>query len=67
MAERDAEAEAARRGLTVAQVWTERAAAYPIGRVLQPEEIARVIAFLASADAGGINGEALTVAFGGLW
>jgi len=67
MAERDAEAEAARRGLTVAQVWAERAAAYPIGRVLQPEEIARVIAFLASADAGGINGEALTVAFGGLW
>jgi NAD(P)-dependent dehydrogenase (short-subunit alcohol dehydrogenase family) len=67
MAERDAEAEAARRGLTVAQVWAERAAAYPIGRVLQPEEIARVIAFLASADAGAINGEALTVAFGGLW
>jgi len=67
MAERDAEAEAARRGLTVAQVWTERAAAYPIGRVLEPEDIARVIAFLASADAGAINGEALTVAFGGLW
>lgn len=67
MAERDAEAEAARRGLTVAQVWAERAAAYPIGRVLEPEEIARVIAFLATTDAGAINGEALTVAFGGSW
>ena len=67
MAERDAEAEAARRGLSVAQVWTERASGYPVGRVLEPEEIARVIAFLASADAGAINGEALTVALGGLW
>ena len=67
MAERDAEAEAARRSVSVDQVWKERAAAYPRGRVLAPIEIARVIAFLASEDASGINGEAMTVALGGLW
>ena len=36
-------------------------------RVLQPEEVARVIAWLCTDDAAAVNGEALTVALGGLW
>jgi NAD(P)-dependent dehydrogenase (short-subunit alcohol dehydrogenase family) len=35
--------------------------------MLTPEEIAVTIAFLASSEASGINGEAVTVALGGLW
>jgi len=67
MAEEDAAREAARRKLTVAEIWAERAAAYPGGKVLQPEDIARVIAFLASEDAAGVNAEAVTVSHGSLW
>lgn len=67
MAERDAEQEAARRGMTADAIWAERAAGYPTGRVLEPGEIARVIAFLAGEEASGINGEAITVSHGSLW
>lgn len=67
MAERSAQADAQRRGITVEQVWRERAAIYPQNRVLQPREVAEVIAFLCSDAAGGINGEAVTVALGGVW
>ena len=67
MSERDAEREAKEKGTTVAAVWAERAAGYPAGRVLVPEEIARVIAFLAGDEASGINGEAITVSLGSLW
>jgi NAD(P)-dependent dehydrogenase (short-subunit alcohol dehydrogenase family) len=67
MAERDAEQEAARRGLSVAAIWAERAAANPAKRVLEPEEIAKVVGFLVSDEAAGINGEAITVSLGSLW
>jgi NAD(P)-dependent dehydrogenase (short-subunit alcohol dehydrogenase family) len=67
MAERSAETEAARRSVTVEAVWRERAALYPQNRVLEPLEVAQVIAFLCSDAAGGVNGEAITVALGGLW
>jgi NAD(P)-dependent dehydrogenase (short-subunit alcohol dehydrogenase family) len=67
MAERSAQAEATRRGISTEQVWQERAAIYPQNRVLEPVEVARVIAFLCSAEAGGVNGEAVTVALGGIW
>ncbi len=67
MAERDAEQEAARRGLSVAAVWAERAATNPAKRILEPEEIAKVVGFLVSDEAAGINGEAITVSLGGLW
>ncbi len=67
MAERSAKTEAERRSITVEQVWRERAATYPQNRVLEPIEIAQVIAFLCSDAAGGVNGEAITVALGGMW
>lgn len=67
MAERSAKTEAERRGVSVEQVWRERAAIYPQNRVLEPREVAEVIAFLCSDAAGGINGEAITVALGGIW
>lgn len=67
MAERSASADAARRGISVEQVWAERAEIYPQKRVLQPLEVAQVIVFLCGAGAAGINGEAITVALGGVW
>jgi NAD(P)-dependent dehydrogenase (short-subunit alcohol dehydrogenase family) len=67
MAERSAKSEAERRGITTDEVWRERAAIYPRNRVLEPIEVARVIAFLCSDEAAGVNGEALTVALGGIW
>lgn len=66
MAELSAKVEAERRGITTEEVWTERAALYPPGRVVTPEEVAEVIAFLASEESSGISGEAITVALGGL-
>jgi NAD(P)-dependent dehydrogenase (short-subunit alcohol dehydrogenase family) len=67
MAERDAEQEAKQRGLPVAAVWAERAAANPAKRVLEPEEIAKVVGFLVSDEAAGVNGEAITVSLGSVW
>ena len=67
MAERSARTEAERRGISVDQVWRERAAIYPQNRVLEPREVAEVIAFLCRDAAGGVNGEAITVALGGIW
>ena len=67
MAERSAKTEAERRGVSTEQVWRERAAIYPQNRVLEPREVAQVIAFLCSDAAGGVNGEAITVALGGVW
>ncbi|MCX8507813.1 MAG: SDR family NAD(P)-dependent oxidoreductase, partial [Rhodobacteraceae bacterium] len=34
---------------------------------MDPEEIADTVSYLASDAASGVNGEALTVALGGLW
>ena len=67
MAERSAEAEAQERGVTVEQIWAERGKLYPPGRVVTPLEVAEVIAFLASEEASGVNGEAVTVALGAVW
>ena len=65
--ERSAKTEADRRSISVEQVWRERAAIYPQNRVLEPREVAQVIVFLCSDAAGAVNGEAITVALGGVW
>lgn len=65
MAEKSAAAEAEERGITTEEIWAERAALYPPGRVATPEEVAEVIAFLASEESSGVSGEAITVALGG--
>ena len=67
MAERSARAEAKDRGITPEQVWEERAALYPPGRVATPLEVAEMIAFLASEESSGVSGQAITVALGGIW
>jgi NAD(P)-dependent dehydrogenase (short-subunit alcohol dehydrogenase family) len=67
MAERSAKREAERRAITVDEVWAEREREYPEGRVVLAEEVAAAIAFLASDEASGVNGQELTVALGGLW
>ena len=67
MAERSALTEAERRGISTEMVWEERAALYPRKRVLDPVEVAQVIVFLCGDAAAGVNGEAITVALGGLW
>jgi len=64
MAERSARQEATDRDITTDQVWQERAALYPPGRVATVQEVAEMIAFLVSEEASGINGEAIKVALG---
>jgi 3-hydroxybutyrate dehydrogenase len=66
MAENSARAEAEERGIPPEEVWVERAALYPAGRVVTPREVAEVIAFLASEESSGVSGEAITVALGGV-
>jgi NAD(P)-dependent dehydrogenase (short-subunit alcohol dehydrogenase family) len=67
MAERSAREEAGDRGLTIDQVWEERAALYPQGRVATAREVAEMIAFLASEESSGVSGEAIRVALGSVW
>jgi NAD(P)-dependent dehydrogenase (short-subunit alcohol dehydrogenase family) len=67
MAERSARADAEKRGIPPEQVWEERAAGYPPGRVATPQEVAEMIAFLASEESSGISGEAIKVALGSVW
>ena len=64
MAERSARQEAKDRVITTDQVWEERAALYPPGRVATPQEVAEMIAFLASEEPSGVSGEAIRVALG---
>ena len=67
MAECSARQEAENRGITTDQVWEERAASYPPGRVVTPQEVAEMIAFLASEESSGVSGEAIRVALGSVF
>jgi NAD(P)-dependent dehydrogenase (short-subunit alcohol dehydrogenase family) len=58
---------AAEGGISFDQGWADAVAAYPAQRPVDPQEIADTIAFLASDAASGINGQAITVALGGIW
>jgi NAD(P)-dependent dehydrogenase (short-subunit alcohol dehydrogenase family) len=66
LANRSAEAEADERGLAVDEIWQERAALYAPGRVPTADEVAHLIAFLASDEASGVSGQAIKVALGDL-
>jgi NAD(P)-dependent dehydrogenase (short-subunit alcohol dehydrogenase family) len=65
MAERSARAEAQARSITAEEIWQERNAMYPPGRVATSLEVAEMIAFLASEESSGVSGQAITVALGG--
>jgi NAD(P)-dependent dehydrogenase (short-subunit alcohol dehydrogenase family) len=67
MAERDAEQEAARRGIGAEEVWAERAGDNPAGRIATAGEVADVVAYLSSPTAAAVNGEAITVSLGAVW
>ena len=54
-------------GISFEQAWDEAVAAYPAQRPVDPREIADTIAYLASDSASAINGEAVTIALGGVW
>jgi NAD(P)-dependent dehydrogenase (short-subunit alcohol dehydrogenase family) len=67
MSEHTAEVEASERGVTTAEIWQKRDTDSPAGRVVTAEEVAETIAFLSSAAASGINGEAVTISLGSAW
>lgn len=67
MADTSAGVHAERQGISVDEVWEERARSYPAGRVIEPGEVAATIRFLAGAAASGISGETITVALGSAW
>jgi len=66
MAERSAIQEGKDRGMTTEQVWVERDAMYPPGRVVTVDEVAEAIAFLASEESSGISGEAIKISLGAI-
>ena len=67
LSERSAAVEASKRGITVDEVWRERAALYPPQRVVEPVEVAEVIAFLASEKSRGVSGQSISVTLGSFW
>jgi NAD(P)-dependent dehydrogenase (short-subunit alcohol dehydrogenase family) len=46
------------------QYWQERISTIPLGRAEQPEDVARVVGFLASSKAGYMTGQAINVTGG---
>lgn len=61
MQQRELAWEAELRGISVDEVRDMYVADTPMGRLEAPEDVARVVAFLASDDAGFVTGEALAV------
>ncbi|SFP29081.1 Short-chain dehydrogenase [Amycolatopsis arida] len=57
---------ARRTGRDPAEAEAALAAAAPLGRLLEPEEVAFAVAFLAAPEAGAINGQTLVLDGGGI-
>ena len=55
-----------RRGAEVGSEMAGMVAGIPLGRLETPEDVAAVVAFLASSDAGYITGQSIVVD-GGMW
>jgi NAD(P)-dependent dehydrogenase (short-subunit alcohol dehydrogenase family) len=64
-AERKVAREAELAGTSLDEAWAARAARTPAGRLIEADEVAAAIAFLASDAASGVNGESLAVALQG--
>ena len=60
------EAVTGRRGTTPGSEMAGMARSIPLGRLETPEDVAGVVAFLASPDAGYITGQSIVVD-GGIW
>ena len=67
MAEASARTHAEREGVSVEEIWAQRARTYAAGRLPTAEEVAETIRFLAGPQASGISGETITVALGNAW
>ena len=67
MAEQSAQTHARRQGVSVEEIWAERARSYAAGRIPTAEEVADAIRYLAGPRASGISGETITVALGNVW
>jgi NAD(P)-dependent dehydrogenase (short-subunit alcohol dehydrogenase family) len=66
MTERSVERIASVTGRSVEEGEAALAAAAPLGRLLEPAEVAFAVAFLAAPEAGAINGQTLVVDGGGI-
>ena len=66
MQDREVVWEAELRGITREAVIDEYVSLTPLGRLCSPEDVANVVAFLASSDADYLTGEAITVSGGGI-
>jgi NAD(P)-dependent dehydrogenase (short-subunit alcohol dehydrogenase family) len=66
MTARSVERIVARTGRDAAEAEAALAEAAPLGRLLDPEEVAFAVAFLAAAEAGAINGQTLILDGGGI-
>jgi len=64
MAEKSAEAEAKQKGTSREKIWEERASLYTAKRVIEPQEVAATILFLASEESSGVSGESIRVSLG---
>jgi NAD(P)-dependent dehydrogenase (short-subunit alcohol dehydrogenase family) len=64
MQEREIRWEAGLKGVSEEQIRKEYLASIPLGRLEEPEDVARVVLFLASEDAAYMTGQAINVAGG---
>jgi NAD(P)-dependent dehydrogenase (short-subunit alcohol dehydrogenase family) len=53
-------------GRTAAEAERALAAASPLGRLLEPEEVAEAVVYLASPEAAAVNGQTLILDGGGI-